>query len=35
LTSSLGFQLPMNVHYADEGWAALAAEMRRILLLLK
>ena len=29
-----GFQLPMNVHYTPEGWAALAAEMRRTLLAL-
>lgn len=26
-----GFQLPMNVHYTDDGWHELAAEMRRIL----
>jgi len=28
-----GFQLPMNVHYTPKGWAALAAEMHRNLLL--
>lgn len=27
-----GFQLPMNVHYTSVGWAALAAEMHRILM---
>lgn len=27
-----GFQLPMNVHFTPQGWAAIAAEMRRVLL---
>ena len=27
-----GFQLPNNVHYTPAGWAALAGEMRRVLL---
>ena len=27
-----GFQLPANVHFTDEGWTALAAEMERVLL---
>lgn len=27
-----GFQLPSNVHYTSEGWAALAAEVGRALL---
>ena len=33
-SSCPGFQLPMEVHFTPAGWSALAAEMRRILLLL-
>ncbi len=31
-SSCPGFQLPANVHFTDEGWTALAAEMERVLL---